>query len=90
MRWVREVAFQLEVVCRLLIPVVALVALPHRGFLPGRPTAGAGTLYYTCRWWPECDVEPDEFIPAHKFNRHDPPYCPQHRTTPMDQEVHKP
>jgi hypothetical protein len=90
MRWiVRKVAFRLELVRRLLILVAVLVALPHRGFLPGRPTTPSGTLYYTCRRWPACDIEADEYIPAHKFNRHDPPHCPKHLTTPMDKEVYK-
>lgn len=48
-----------------------------------------GSVFYTCRLWPDCSLEEEEFIPAHKFNRHDPPYCPMHPTVPMDQEIRK-
>jgi hypothetical protein len=48
-----------------------------------------GVVFYTCRRWPDCDLEEEEFIPAHKFNRYDPPRCPLHLTTPMDKEVRK-
>lgn len=61
------------------------------GVLAGgaRVPMAPGPVFYTCQRWPDCTLEEEEFIPAHKFNRNDPPYCPEHPTVPMDREVRK-
>jgi hypothetical protein len=93
MRWiVREVAVWLALVQRLLVLVASLVTMTGRGFLLGHPAMlPTSKLYYACEKYPNsCDIDDDEFIPAHQYDPNDPPYCPKHRTAPMNTEVHLP
>lgn len=86
----RQATFWLEAARRLLVLVTVIAALPGRGFVPGRPKTAQGRLFYTCEAWPNCDLETEEYIPEHKYDPSNPPYCRLHKTTPMIKEVHLP